>query len=135
MVRANLDTNVLVRYIAQDDKRQSKLATDLIEAKGFRGLVTLVVLVETIWVLRRLYAAGKAEVEAVVDALLSNSAIEVQEAEKVLAALHRYQQHSADFSDCLIIELGENQSAEQVQTLTFDRKAVAAGMTLLGKNQ
>jgi predicted nucleic-acid-binding protein len=50
-----IDTNVLVRYIAQDDNTQSPLATKLIEAltSSRPGFVTTVVLVELVWVMQR----------------------------------------------------------------------------------
>jgi len=56
-----LDTNVLVRYLAQDDARQSAIATRWIEEElspSQPGFVSLVVLVEVCWVLQRLYSAG-----------------------------------------------------------------------------
>lgn len=130
MDRVNLDSNVLIRYIAQDDEKQSRVATELIEADGFKGVVTPVVLVEVVWVLMRLYSAQKADIVRVVDALLSSSGIEVLEHGKVAAALDRYQEHSADFSDCLIIELGQSLPG-CTGTITFDKKAAKAGMALL----
>ncbi|SHE49083.1 Predicted nucleic-acid-binding protein, contains PIN domain [Microbulbifer donghaiensis] len=130
MDRVNLDSNVLIRYIAQDDEQHSRVASELIEAEGFRGVVTPVVLVEVIWVLLRLYSAQKADIVRVVDALLTSSGIEILEDGKVAAALERYQKHSAVFSDCLIIELGQSLPGCK-GTVTFDKKAAKAGMKLL----
>lgn len=56
-----LDTNVLVRYIVQDDPKQSKLATECIEQRCTSespGFVNLVVLCELTWVLARGYGYG-----------------------------------------------------------------------------
>ena len=69
-----LDTDVLVRYLAQDDPKQAALATRLIEKElsaAAPGFITLVVLVEVCWVLKRLYSAS--ELLAVVEDLLSTS--------------------------------------------------------------
>lgn len=47
-----LDTNVLVRYLAQDDPTQSPRATEIIEqeiSKEKPGYISSVVLVETVW--------------------------------------------------------------------------------------
>ncbi|MFT5163816.1 MAG: putative nucleic-acid-binding protein [Alteromonadaceae bacterium] len=58
----SIDTNVLVRYIARDDKTQTAIATKLIESSGFKALVTIPVLIETMGVLMRLYGIGKDQI-------------------------------------------------------------------------
>ncbi len=67
-----LDTNVLVRYLAQDDQEQSALATQVLESldEAERGFVSLVVLVELQWVLRRAYRMSASEVAGIVERLL-----------------------------------------------------------------
>ena len=68
-----LDTNVLVRYLAQDDPEQSARATALIE-QGLTvaepGCIGIIAMVETVWVLDRAYRMGEAEIAAVVERLL-----------------------------------------------------------------
>ena len=59
-----IDTNVLVRYLVQDDKRQSQLATKLIEeslSTNQPGYITLITLVEVVWVLKSCYSVNKSE--------------------------------------------------------------------------
>lgn len=71
-----LDTKVLVRYLAQDERKRAALATRLIEKEHSAaepGFITLVVLVEVCWVLKRLYSAGAGELLAAVEDLLSTS--------------------------------------------------------------
>ena len=56
-----LDTNVIVRYLTQDDPVQSKQATDIVERRltdANPGFVSIVVMVETVWVLDRAYGLG-----------------------------------------------------------------------------
>ena len=67
-----LDTNVLVRYFAQDDPRQSAAASRLIErlTPENPGLVTSVVLAETVWVMEDLYAAKREQIASIVEDLL-----------------------------------------------------------------
>ena len=68
-----LDTNVLVRYLAQDDAAQSAKATRLIEGELTQrqpGFISLIVLVETCWVLKRLYGATPTELRETVNDLL-----------------------------------------------------------------
>jgi predicted nucleic-acid-binding protein len=67
-----LDTNVLVRYFAQDEPDQAAIATRLIE--GFTpeapGFISTVTLVETVWVLSGAYKMPKPEITAVIEGLL-----------------------------------------------------------------
>lgn len=127
-----LDTNVLVRYIAQDDAKQSKRATDLLDTLSVQepGYVSTVALVELIWVMQSCYQATKVEIVAIIDMLLHTEEIVVEHAEVAIMALRRFEASSADFSDCLIESAGRE--AGCFQTVTFDRKASkTAGMQLL----
>lgn len=127
-----LDTNVLVRYIAQDDARQSAAATRLIEQRlgpAERGFVSLVTLLETVWVMESRYAAGAGLVSDILADLLDAAALEVQDATAVRTALERYRQGGVDLHDCLIVSLAGQRKARVV---TFDAKAARRlGMELL----
>lgn len=127
-----LDTNVLVRYLAQDEPKQSALATRLIEQRlgpADRGFVSLVVLLETVWVMESRYGADAALVAEIVADILDSAALEVQDAGAVRAALLRYQRGGVDLHDCLIVSLAEQRKA---RVLTFDAKAAKRlGMELL----
>ena len=71
-----LDANVLVRYFAQDDRVQSGKATDLIERRLSErdpGFISIVAMVETVWVLQRAYSLGKQAVAACASATSANS--------------------------------------------------------------
>ncbi len=76
-----LDTNVLVRYIAQDDPDQSARATALIESldEDNRGFVSTVALVELHWVLRRAYKVTRTNAAAIVQKLLESQELTIQE--------------------------------------------------------
>ena len=85
---ARRDTNVLVRYLAQDDPAQSARATRLIERElGERdpGYISLVVLVEVCWVLKRLYSATVAELHETVRDLLGARQLVVEQRATVSA--------------------------------------------------
>ena len=129
-----LDTNVLVRYFAQDDARQAAAAQRLVQSRLTReepGHVNVVTLAETCWVLRRLYAAGRAELVQVVENLLAAPNIVVERRALVRKALQAFDASAAaGLSDCLIVQL--NADAGCAQTLTFDRGAAkVAGFALL----
>lgn len=119
-----LDTNVLVRYLVQDDPKQSQLATTCIETRctsDSPGCVNLVVLCELTWVLSRGYGYGRDAVASVLRGILSSPELFVEEDEAVWQALKLYEQSSAGFADCLIGI--QNRRAGASVTVTFDRKA------------
>lgn len=127
-----LDTNVLVRYLAQDDPKQAALATRLIESLGADepGFVSHVVLAETLWVLESCYAADPARVQQVVDVLLRTSGIVVERAESVWRALWQFKQNDGEFADTLIAVSAADAGCQA--TYTFDKGAAKrSGMTLL----
>ena len=127
-----VDTNVLVRYLAQDDPRQSARATRLIEAEltaSSPGFVGLVVLVETSWVLARLYRATAEEVRTTVADLLAARQLVVEQRAIVTGALARSRDQDCSFADALIVQSAV--AAGCVRIASFDRGAARAGMTLL----
>jgi predicted nucleic-acid-binding protein len=105
-----LDTNVIVRYIVQDDQRQAALATKLFErtlSAEDPGFITCVTLCETTWVLADCYKA-----------------------EATWKALRAWKGSSADFADALIGQVVAAQGG--AKTVTFDRAAAKlAGFELL----
>jgi predicted nucleic-acid-binding protein len=128
-----LDTNVLVRYLTQDDARQAALANQLLEktlSAERPGFVSTVALVELVWVLESGYGCDRAQVVAVVERLLRTRTLRVENAEVAWQAVRRFAAGAADFADCLIERAGAAGGCEV--TLTFDRAAAkAAGMQLL----
>ena len=127
-----LDTNVVVRYIAQDDPAQSRKATAFIEGEctdATPGFIGLVVLVEVVSVAESCYAASRAEVARIVRSLLGTRRFIVQEAEIVWQALRAFEQGKSDFADCLIERCAA--AAGCSKTVTFDKGAAKTGMRLL----
>ncbi len=127
-----LDTNVLVRYVAQDDQEQSPKATQLVESltSDDPGYVSLVVLIELYWVMTSCYSATKGEVCDLLETLLRTKEIIVAKADVVWKAVRRFKEGKADLPDCLIEQDAEN--AGCVYTCTFDRDAAKhCGMRLI----
>jgi predicted nucleic-acid-binding protein len=127
-----LDTNVLVRYIMQDDPTQSPMATRLVESLSSDepGFVPLVAVVELIWVLSSSYRLTRGQQVEALDLLLRSREIVVDRADLVLQAQRRFARGGADFSDCLIERIAQARGCRA--TMTFDAGAAkAAGMTLL----
>ncbi|MFN5882175.1 MAG: PIN domain-containing protein [Burkholderiales bacterium] len=127
-----LDTNVLVRYIMQDDPRQSPKASALIESLTAEvpGFVTLVSLVELSWVLTSCYDLNSKQVVQALDVLLRSHQIVVERSDQVLRALRIFEQGKTDFADCLIERIGSAAGCDH--TVTFDISASKhAGMMLI----
>jgi predicted nucleic-acid-binding protein len=127
-----IDTNVLLRYIAQDDAVQSPLATHLIEGRCSAeapGFLCLVAIVEIVWVCETSYGLPRSQVAAILQRILLTDQLAVEDGETVWRALRAYETSKADFADCLILCLGAAQGCDIV--VTFDKAAAEAGMTLL----
>jgi predicted nucleic-acid-binding protein len=119
-----LDTNILVRYFAQDDPIQSKKASDIIERRLTQddpGFVSLVTTVEMVWVLTRAYSLSDREIAGVIEAMLQSDTLLIQNEQEVFTAASALQSGRGSFADALVGALGA--WANCVSTLTFDRKA------------
>ncbi|MDN8102604.1 PIN domain-containing protein [Burkholderia multivorans] len=128
-----LDTNVLVRYFAQDDAVQSKKATALMESLSAEqaGYVSQVALVEVVWVLGRCYGVERDQMKEIIESVLGTKELVVEGADTVRKALRVFAaSDKADFADCLIERSGH--AAECEYTATFDVMASkVAGMQLI----
>jgi predicted nucleic-acid-binding protein len=112
-----VDTNVLVRLIARDDASRAA-AADAFVAGG--AWVSLLALVETVWVLVSVYARNPAQVAATVEHLLDHDALSIQDADVVRAALSQFREKPRlGFSDCLMLQVVRK--AGHTPLGTFDR--------------
>ena len=126
-----LDTNVLLRYLTKDDPAQSASATQLIRSFSSEnpGFLSLIVIIETIWVLENSYDFGKTQIEEVLEVLLRSRELSVERADLVWQAFRIFSSSRTDFADCLIERCSH--AAGCSYTATFDRAASRAGMRLL----
>jgi predicted nucleic-acid-binding protein len=113
-----VDTNVLVRLLARDDRQQVAAAEQFV-ARG--AWVSHVVLVEAMWVLDSVYGRDAAALATAVDMLLQHKDLTLQDADVVAAALGTFRRRSAlGFSDCLVLEIARK--AGHLPLGTFDRR-------------
>ena len=128
-----LDTNILVRYLAQDDPLQSPKATELIERQltaDNPAFVSLVAMVETAWVLERAYGLSDRAIAAAIERMLQAEVLVVENEQEVFTAMIALKERRGSFADALIGALGDK--AGCARTLTFDRQALRlAGFELL----
>jgi len=127
-----LDTNVLVRFFAQDDPAQSRRVDRFFQTLTPEepGFISLVALVELVWVLQKRYRMQKAELIECLERLLDSAELVLENQEAVEAAVRRFARVKADFADCVIESCGR--AAGCTATVTFDVKAGrSAGMKML----
>lgn len=120
-----LDTNVLVRYLTQDDPVQSAKATEIMERRLTPvnpGFVSVVTMAEMVWVLDRAYRLSAQEIAAAVERILQVEVLVVENEQEVFAAMVALKHGLGAFADALIAELGAR--AGCTHTLTFDKKAL-----------
>jgi predicted nucleic-acid-binding protein len=119
-----LDTNVLLRHLTQDDPVQSATATELIEKELTEenpGFVSVVAMVELVWVLRSAYRFADQRLATAVEQILQTRSLLVENEQEVFRALTTLKSGAGSFADALIGTLG--QRAGCAHTVTFDRKA------------
>jgi predicted nucleic-acid-binding protein len=120
-----LDSNVVVRYLAQDDAVQSAKATQLFEhglTEEEPGFVSVVTMAETAWVLERIYGLTAGELAAAIERLLEVSVLFVESEQEVFTAMTAVKEGRGSFADALIGALGAKMGCSH--TVTFDRKAL-----------
>lgn len=119
-----LDTNVLLRYLVQDDPAQSLRATEIIERRltdRDPGFVSLVSILEIVWVLGTLYKRSRLEIADHVEMSLAADTLEVQNEQEVYQAVVALRNGTGTFEDALIGAIGAWRGCST--TLTFDQNA------------
>src|ERR1700733_12377407 len=103
-----LDTNILIRYLTLDDPKQSAKATEILERRltpSNPGFVSVVAMVETVWVLDRAYDFTNQEIATAVERLLQVEVLEIESEQQVFTAMVPLKQGRGSFADALIAEL------------------------------
>jgi len=126
-----LDTNVVVRYIMQDEPKQGAQATRLFASftPEQPGFVPLIAMVELTWVLSSCFGLPRHDIARALEGLLRAKEVVVENAALVARALRTYRGGSSDFADCIIERSAH--AAGCRQTMTFDKAAAKHGMTLV----
>ncbi len=121
-----LDTNVIVRYLVQDDPEQSAAASRLIESltETDPGYLSLVTVVEVHWVLRRAYEVDAVRCAELIEAILDTRELRVDQNAIIRTALAA-SRGGVDFADAAIAELGRSAGCDH--TATFDKRAARHG--------
>jgi predicted nucleic-acid-binding protein len=118
-----LDTNVILRYLLQDDPKQALQANQIINhlTEQDPGFINLVTVLEVVWVLRSLLKRTPAQIASHLENLLVADTLEVQNEQQVFEAAFALKRGAGEFEDTLIGAL--NAWSGCSHTLTFDRRA------------
>ena len=119
-----IDTNVLVRYIVQDDPKQSRQAAELMEQRcssDYPAFISSMVICEMVWVLESAYGYQREDIVKVIEQVLKTREFQIQEPEILWQSLWGYKHKGADFADHYIASINTHHGCEH--TLTFDKKA------------
>ena len=120
-----LDTNILVRFLTQDDPVQSPKATEIIERRlteSDPGFLSVVAMAETVWVLDRVYRYTDHEIATAIERTLQIEYLIVEDEQQVFTAMLALKEGRGSFADALIVALGSQ--AGCTRTITFDKQAL-----------
>ena len=119
-----LDTNILVRYITQDDEVQSKASEELLakyDGENLSIFINNTVLCELVWVLERGYKYSKEQIASTMRIIFSTTEFAFEHHNILWLALEDYENNKADFADCLIAQVNNHHGFKK--TYTFDKSA------------
>lgn len=118
-----IDTNLLVRYLINDDQKKAEAVDDLLDkaVKGkIRIIVPSVVIAELVWVLESFYQLKADSILELVEAIINTSGLDVTDKSTVISALRLYKNRNVDFIDAWIIEFAKERGIKTIYT--FDKK-------------
>ncbi len=121
--RVVIDTNLLVRFLTEDDPRKAKAVDDLLSRAGkgeLRILIPSIVIAELVWVLESFYHMTPDEIAGLVEAILNTAGVEVTDKPILFSAVGLYRAKGMDFVDAWIMEFARNGGVNAIYT--FDKK-------------
>ena len=110
-----LDANVILRYLLNDNEEMASEAENVIKAQ--KAVVTIEVIAEVVYVLKRVYAVDKMEIKESILGFLSE--VEVGERDVLVLGIETYAEQNLDFVDCILYAY---KCIKKYDVLTFDKK-------------
>ena len=121
--KAVIDTNLLVRYLINDDQKKAEAVDNLLDraAKGeVRIIVPSVVIAELVWVLESFYQLKADAILELAEAIINTSGLDVTDKSTIISALRLYRSKNIDFIDAWIIEFAKERGVKTIYT--FDKR-------------
>jgi len=128
-----VDTNVLVRFVLNDDADEFRKATAFLSSRtrNEQAFVSIIVLVEFIWVLRSRYRYSQEQVADVIGSLMSSPALAFEEGQFLSTLIHSGKVKSGDLADHLIAICAKRAGCSHTVTLDEPAAKVIPSMELL----
>ncbi len=117
-----LDTNVLVRYLVKDDRKQGEMASRYIQMaanSGEKCFINCIVLCELVWVLDSAYGFAKEQIVEVLEKLFVTKQIDIERKDVARQALQDYKNGKGDIADYLVGRINQAHGCDT--TATFDK--------------
>lgn len=127
-----IDTNILVRYLTQDDTAQAQIVEQIFNKYASSSnsiFINNIVICELIWVLERGYKYNREDISSVIKQILLTEEFAFENNELLWIALSCYSINKLDFSDALIGEINKKHGC--TKTFTFDQVAIKAPSFIL----
>ena len=123
MTKAFVDTSVILRILIKDDELKSRAAVNLLRRAGEKDLILYllpVAVLETVWVLEKVYAFSRKDVREVVEAILNTPELKVEQEAVFRKALQAYVEKNIKFADAVMGYWGLDKGYTAV--FTYDEK-------------
>jgi predicted nucleic-acid-binding protein len=121
--KAVIDTNLLVRYLTEDDLHKADSVESLLERASsgeVRLVIPSVVMAELVWVLESFYKMETPEVADLLKDLLHTPGLEVQDNRLIREAVEIYRNKQIDFIDAWVLAFARQRSIPRIYT--YDKK-------------
>jgi predicted nucleic-acid-binding protein len=123
MAKAFVDTSVILRILIKDDELKARAAVNLLKSAGEKDLILYllpVAVLETVWVLEKVFAFPRKEVREVVEAILNTPELKVEQEAVFRKALKTYDEKNIKFADAVMGYWGLDKGYPTV--FTYDEK-------------
>ncbi len=104
----SVDTNIVLRYILNDDPAQAEIALQILSQPCFVGLG---VLMEAAWVMRSIYGLPRPSIAGALETFVAIETVRVADETGVRWAIDRFRDHGADLADMLHIVASKGASS------------------------
>jgi predicted nucleic-acid-binding protein len=118
-----IDTNLLVRYLTDDEPQKAKAVDALLNSAGkgeIKILIPSIVIAELVWVLESFYQMIADDITGLVDAILNTPGVDTQDKSVIKGALKLYRSKKMDLIDAWIIEFAKLKGVKKIYT--FDKR-------------
>jgi predicted nucleic-acid-binding protein len=118
-----IDTNLLVRYLTNDEPQKARAVENLLNSaeKGdLKIFIPSIVIAELIWVLESYYQLKSDKINDLIDAIIKTPGIEVADKKIIIPAMELYRENNIDFIDAWLISFAREMDFKTIYT--FDKK-------------